>query len=140
MISTKRAHQCTVFQTLCHFWNQNVRVYSNFASLFSVMKDNSSVSFFSSNLIYFGQKQAIEAEFLDFWVFGWNFTKFLMSNLKVKQQFSFSLNFVSLFSVTRETLLYFFSWNFIWFLWYFHGIHLSKVQNVWAKNLQRSYV
>ena len=24
--------------------------------------------------------------------------------------------------------------------WYFHGILLSKVENVWAKNLQRSYV
>ena len=29
----------------CHFWNHKVRVYSNFASLLSVMKDNSSVFF-----------------------------------------------------------------------------------------------
>ena len=29
----------------CHFWNRKVRVYSNFASQFSVMKDNSSVFF-----------------------------------------------------------------------------------------------
>ena len=53
MLCTKRAHQCTIFQTFgcsnesspnssCHFWNHKVRVYSNFASLFSVMKDNSS--------------------------------------------------------------------------------------------------
>ena len=41
--------------TSSHFWNPKVRVYSNIASLFSVMKNNSSV-FFSSNLIYFGQK------------------------------------------------------------------------------------
>ena len=35
----------------CHFWNPKVRVYTNFASLFSVMKGNSSV-FFGSNLKY----------------------------------------------------------------------------------------
>ena len=52
----------------CHFWNHKVRVYSNFASLFIVMKDNSS-AFFSWNLIYFGQKQPIKVKFLDFWVF-----------------------------------------------------------------------
>ena len=44
-------HQSKFFQTLqrsfeftsCHFWNRKVMVYSNFVSLFSVMKDNSSV-------------------------------------------------------------------------------------------------
>ena len=92
MLWTKRAHQCTIFQTFecsnersinssCHFWSHEVRVYSNSASLFSVMKDNSSV-FFSSNLIYFGQKEPIEVKFSDFWVVGWNFTKLLMSYLK----------------------------------------------------------
>ena len=56
MFWTKKAHQCTICQTFecsnesspntsCHFWNQKVRLYSNFASLFSVMKDNSSVFF-----------------------------------------------------------------------------------------------
>ena len=44
-----KVHSIAIFKT------KKVRVYSNFASLFSVMKDNSSV-FFSSNLIYFGQK------------------------------------------------------------------------------------
>ena len=53
---TKRAHQCTIFQNFercnesspnssCHFWNHKVRIYSNSASLFSFMKDNSSVFF-----------------------------------------------------------------------------------------------
>ena len=53
MLWTKRSHQCTFFQTLecsnksspnpsCQFWNHKVRVYSNFTSLFSVIKDNSS--------------------------------------------------------------------------------------------------
>ena len=66
MLWTKRAHQCTIFQTfecsnesspnsLCHLWNHKVRVYSNSVSLFSVMKDDSCI-IFSSNLIYFGQK------------------------------------------------------------------------------------
>ena len=66
MLWKKRVYQCTIFQTFeCsknssfnsswHFWNHKVKVYSNFASLFIVMKDNSSV-FLSSNLIYFGQK------------------------------------------------------------------------------------
>ena len=58
------------------------RVYSIFASLFSVMKDNSSI-FFSSNLIYFGK-----------------LTKSFMSYLK--SQVSFSLNFASIFNVMRD--------------------------------------
>ena len=46
---------------------------------------------FSSKRIYFGQKEPIKMKFLDFWVVGWNFTKFLTSYLK--PQVSFSLNF-----------------------------------------------
>ena len=87
----------------CHLWNHKVRVYSNFASLFTVMKNNISV-FFSWNLTYFGQKELIEVKFPDFWVAGWKFTKFL-SYLKPQVRF-----FVSL----EITLVYFFSWNFIW--------------------------
>ena len=60
------------------------------------MKDHSAAFFY---LIYFGQKQPIEVKFLDFRVFGWNLTKFLISNLKVKRQVSFSLNFTSLFNI-----------------------------------------
>ena len=47
MLWTERAHQCTIFQIFgcsnesllnssCYFWNRKARVYSNFASLFSV--------------------------------------------------------------------------------------------------------
>ena len=56
MLWTKRAYQWTIFQTFScsnesspmpnsssHFWNPKARVYSNFTSLFSVMKDNSAV-------------------------------------------------------------------------------------------------
>ena len=56
--------------------------------------------YFSSNLIYFGQKEAIRVKFLDFWVVGWKFTKFLKSYLK--PQVSFSLNFASLFNVMKD--------------------------------------
>ena len=56
MLWTERAHQRTIFQTFecsnesspnssCHFWNHRVRAYSIFASLFRVIKDNSSVFF-----------------------------------------------------------------------------------------------
>ena len=106
---TKRAHQGTNFQIFecfnqnslnftCQFWNHKVNVYSNFASLFSVMKYNSSIFFYLKPL-YFGQKELIKVKFSDFWVFGWKFNKFLMSCLKL--QVSFSLNFASLFSVMR---------------------------------------
>ena len=61
MLWTKRAHQSTIFQTSdcsnesspnssSQFWKDKARVYSNFASRFSVRKNNSS-EFFSSNLI-----------------------------------------------------------------------------------------
>ena len=62
LLWTKRAHQSTNFATFvcfnenstnssCQFWNHKVKVYSNFASLFSVMKYNSSVFFLSQTFI-----------------------------------------------------------------------------------------
>ena len=60
MLLTKRAHQCTIFQSYesslnssYHFWNHKVRVYSNFASLFSVMNDISSVFFLALSSVFF---------------------------------------------------------------------------------------
>ena len=109
-LSTKYAHQSTNFQTFecfneswpnssCLFWNHKVKVYSNFASLLSVMKYNSSVFFYFKPL-YFGQKEPVELKFSDVWEVGSKFNKFLMSCLKL--QVSFSLNFTSLFSVMRD--------------------------------------
>ena len=72
------------------FLKPQCKGFSNFASLFSAMRDNSTL-FFSSNLIYFGQKYQIGVKFLDFWVVGWKFTKFLMSYLKLQVSFSFKL-------------------------------------------------
>ena len=93
MLWTQRAHQNTNFYTFvcfnesapnssCQFWNHQVKVYSNFASLFNVMKDNPSVFFFSSNLYTLNKKQ-----FSDFWLVGWKFTKFLTSCLKLQVSF-----------------------------------------------------
>ena len=80
----------------CHFWNHKVRVYSNFASLFSVMKDDSGI--FLAQTSYTLDKNSPPKP--NFWTFEWlgglKFTKFLMSYLKL--QVSFSLNFGSLFN------------------------------------------
>ena len=83
------------------------------------MKDNSSASFLSQTFILW-TKRALE--FSNFWVVGWNLTKFLKSCLKL--QVSFSLNFGSLFSVMRDNIV--FSRNCTWFL----QKELIKVQNV----------
>ena len=69
---TKRAHRSTSFQTFkcfnkslpnssCQFWNHKVKDYSNLASLFSVMRDNSSV-LFSWKCTWFGQKEPINVQ------------------------------------------------------------------------------
>ena len=97
---TKRVHQSSNFQIfkcfnesspnfLCQFWNHNVKVYSNFASLFNVMKYNSFVFFYLKPL-YFGQKEPAEVKFslLSGW---WKFNKFLMSCLKLQVSFFFKL-------------------------------------------------
>ena len=76
--------------------------------------------FYSSNLVYFWQKEPSKKRFPDIWEVGWKCTKFLMSYLK--PQVSFYLNFVSL--SWEITLLYLFSWDFIWF-----GQKPIRVQN-----------
>ena len=52
----------------CHFWNRKVRVYSNFASLFSVMKDNSSVFFLAQTLYNLDKNSPLK---WNFWTFEW---------------------------------------------------------------------
>ena len=59
--------------------------------------------FLSSSLIYFGQKWPIKVKLLDFWLFGWKFTKSFMSYLKPQV---FSLNFASLFCTFLAGTLY----------------------------------
>ena len=78
MFWTKTSHQSTISQIFecsnesspnssCHFWNHNVKVYSNFASLLSVMKDNSSV-FLQLKPCTFWAKRA---HWKNFQTFGW---------------------------------------------------------------------
>ena len=98
-LRTKRAHQITNFQIFecfiesssnssCQFWNHKVKVYSNFVSLFSVTKDNSSVFFYLKPL-YFGQKEPIKVKFSDFWVFGWKLISYVV--FETTSQFFFKL-------------------------------------------------
>ena len=73
----KGSHQSSNFETFkwsrkslpnysCHFPNhKSVFLQIYFASLFSVMKDNSSVRFFSSNVIYFVQKEPIKVQIFE---------------------------------------------------------------------------
>ena len=85
--------------------------FSSFASLSSVMKDNSSVLFFKHYILFTeGTNQSVN--FWDFWVLGSKFTKFLSV---LKQQISFSSNFASMFSVMRHNSSVIFSWIFIYF-------------------------
>ena len=124
-----------------------------FASLFSVVKDNSSVFFYLKPL-YLGQK------FSNFWVVGWKFTKFKMSYLKL--QVSFSLNFASLLSLMRNNSSVLF-WLRLYMIWtkeahpstkfqtfdcsgkispnlYLDKLLLLKVYKILAKKVQRSCV
>ena len=52
-------------------------------------------------------------EFSDFWVFGWKFTKFLVSYLRL--QVSFSLNFAAHFSIMRDNSSVLFLVETTWF-------------------------
>ena len=115
---------------------------------------------FSSNLIYFGQKEHIKVKCSDFWVDGSKFTKLLISCLK--PQVSFSLNFASLLSVTRDNSFVLFQLK-LYITWtkgvqqsarfetfdcsrqlspnlYFDRLLLLKVYKISAKNVHRSYV
>ena len=123
MLWTKAAHQCTIFRLLGSLLKVHPTPYAIFEitrSGFIQILHHCLVSwkitplyFFSSNLKYFGQKDPIKVKFLDFWVVGWKFTKFLMSFLEPRVSFSF--NFASLFSARKHNSSVFFHLNFICF-------------------------
>ena len=125
LLWAKRSHQSLNFDTFkCSGEN-----LPNFSSLFSNHKSaflqnlhNSSVSwkitplyFCSSNNIYFGHKEPIKTNFLDFRELGSKFVKFLMSILK--RQVSFFSIFVSFFLVMTHNftvnfkLIHFLLWT-----------------------------
>ena len=109
MFWTKRAHESTIlqifeccnespFNSSCHFGNHKVRVYLNFAWLFNVLKDNSSVFVWLKPYIVSTKRSHWSEIFrlLSGWV---KLTKFL---LYLKPKVSFSLNFASLCFVKRD--------------------------------------
>ena len=99
-------------KSLVSFSKPQISFSSNFAWLFSVIKDNSSVLFLVKCYIYFAQKGQITVQILETLVLRWKFTKFLSF---LKQQINFSSNFASLFSIMRHNSSVLFSWNFICF-------------------------
>ena len=116
MLWTKRAHQCIIFQIFecsnesspnssCQFSNRNM-VYSNFASLFIVMKDNSSV-FFQLKPHILSTKIAYRSEIFGL-SSGWVKIHKIPHVIFETTLVSFSLNFASLFSVIRDETLYYF--------------------------------
>ena len=136
MFWTKRAHQCTIFQAFgcsnesspnssCHFWNRKVRIYSNFTSLFSVMKDNSS-AFFNSNLILW-TKIAHQSEIFGLssgWVKIYQIPHVIFET--TSQYFCKPCIALQCHEkISLKIILYFFSSNFIWIL----QKEPSKVQN-----------
>ena len=91
MLWTKRARQKTVFQTfecsnkiphVIFADDHKVRVYLNFVSLFSVMKDNSSVFFQLKPYILLAKRSNQSEIFRDLRLARCKFTKFLVSYLK----------------------------------------------------------
>ena len=74
--------------------------------------------YFSSKLIYFGQKEPIEVTFSDIWVVGWTSNKFLMSHWKPENcsnQNSPNWNNKLVFLQTLHHSSYYFRWRYIWF-------------------------
>ena len=111
MLLTKRAHQCTILQTLNALMKFHLITHATLETtkpgliqIFhycSVSWKITPLYFVRSNLCSnFGQKQPIKEKYLDFLVVGWNLKKFLMSYLKL--QVRFSSNFASLFSVMKD--------------------------------------
>ena len=92
----------TILSTFCVKFCQMIDVIFETISNFS---RHSPTIFFSSNITYFLVSLS-KWKFSELPQLALKFTKFLMSFLKTRV--SFSSNFVSLFSVMRPSLLYFF--------------------------------
>ena len=73
---------------LMSFSKRKVTFSSNFASLFIVMKDNSSVLFLAQTIHTLPKRSTLKWKFWDFQVLRSKFLKFLMSILKWKDHFS----------------------------------------------------
>ena len=110
MLWTKRANQCIIFQTSecsnesspnfsCHFSNHKVRVYSNFALLFSVIKDKTSVFFLLKSHIL----QTETAHRSEIFGIQSSWVKIhKIPHVIFESTSQFFYNFASFFSVTRD--------------------------------------
>ena len=113
MFWTKIAHQSAVFQTFecfdesstdssCHFWNYKVRFYSSFASVFSVMKDNSLQMYsFVAQTLYTLNKRAHRKEIFRL-LSGWVKIHQIPHVIFKTTNLGFFSNLASLLSVMRE--------------------------------------
>ena len=102
------------FNSSCHFLNQKVRVYSNFASLFIFIKDNSSVSFLAQSSNTLDKNSPWK---WIFWTFEWMGKNSPNSSCHIWNHKSVFLKTLHHSSMSWEiSLLYFHSWNFISFL------------------------
>ena len=98
----------------CHFLNHKVRVYSNFASLLIVMKDNSSVFFLAQSSYTLDKNSPWK---WIFWTFEWMGKNSPNSSCHIWNHKSVFLKTLHHSSMSWEiSLLYFCSWNFISFL------------------------
>ena len=147
LLWTKGSRQSSNFDTFkCS--SENLPSFScyflSYKSVFLQNLHNSSMSwkitplnFCSSNIIYFGHKEPIKTIFLDFWVFGSKFVKFLMSILK--RQVGSSSIFVSFFIVMTHNA--YVNFKLIHFLLWTIGSHQSSNFDTFkcsGENLQNS--
>ena len=112
---------CKFAKFLMTFLKAQVSFPSNFTSIFSVIKHNSSVFFLAQTLSSLVKGANERAIFLDFWVLESKFVKFLTSNFK--WQVSFSSNFASIFILTRHNSTV--NFNLILFLPWIKRTHQS---------------
>ena len=89
IVSTKRTHRSKIFRILSGW----VKIYQlphvifettfsfslNVSSIFSFMRDNTSVLFLAETLYHLDKRNASKWKFSDFQLFTWNFTKFVLS-------------------------------------------------------------
>ena len=144
---------------LISFSKPQVSFPSNFAWLFSDMKDNPSVLFYVKRYILCTKRTNQSANFWDFWVLWSKFITFLSF---LKQQIGFSSNFASPFSIVRHNSSVLFqlkfyilstkgayqNTNLVKFyvssrksdILHFDGLLLSKSCTVSAKKVQKSYL
>ena len=101
------------------FLELGISFSSNFASLFSVMRRNSSVLFLSKSLYALDKRSLSECKFSYFQLLAWKLTKCLMSFFKSRVSFPLNLPLKSLKNL-----------HFDWPILY-------KVYKVWPEKLQR---